>query len=166
MLPVGNLRGHISVCARQRATAGFFGDLGNAKVRQLKGAVLGNQYIFRFDVPMDDVFLLASLQCVAQIQAQFEYRFFPVFLTQCFFQWAQKVHSDVNIPAQAALLLDILDVVAGYNVPTAAKLLHQAVLPDQVTHLVFIVGRDAFRAEGLAQHLLDFFPVTGHRQFF
>ena len=166
VLPVGNLRGHITVCARQRATAGFFGDLGNAKVRQLKGAVIGNQYIFRFDVPMDDVFLLARLQCIAQIQPQFEYRFFTVFLTQCLFQWAQKLHPDVYIPAQAALLLDILDVVAGNHVPTVAKLLHQAVLPNQVAHLVLIVGRDAFRAEGVAQHLLDFFPVTGHRQLF
>ena len=64
-------------------------------------------------------------------------------------QGLQKLHADVNIPADAVRVLHALHLVAGDHVPADVQLLRQGVLVDEPLHLVFVMGGNILLAEGL-----------------
>ena len=164
VLAVGHLRGHVAYGAGHGAGAGALGYLGDAEVTQLEFSPVGHQNVFRLDVPVDDAVLLAGQQSIAHVQPQAEHGGLLVLRTQRLPQRIQQLHTDVNIPADAVVVLDEPHVIAADHILAAAQLLGQAVFVHQLAHLVFIMGRDALRAEGLGDQLLDLPIVPGHRQ--
>ena len=78
----------------------------------------------------------------------------------------QQLHADVNVPADAILVLDVSDVMAADHIGAAVQRLHQAVLAHQLFHAVFVVGGDAVRAEGLGVQSVDILIVRGNGEPF
>ena len=113
MPAICHLRGHITHGARHRSRGGLFGHLGNAKIPQFELAFLGYQDVLRLDITVDDLMLLAGQQGVAHLQPQPKHNTFPIFRTQHLLQRAQQLHTDVNIPADAVVVLHTFHVVTG-----------------------------------------------------
>ena len=117
---LGNFRGHIAGGARNGAGTVFHGHLGHAKVAQLINTCIGNQNVFRLDIPMDDMLLFAGNQGIAQACAQLQDGFLRVFRGQNLFQRCQQLHADIQVPADAIVMLNIAQVQTVDDVGAAA----------------------------------------------
>ena len=93
--------------------------------------------------------LLTGEQRAAEAQPQLQDGRLMVVNAQNLLQGLQKLHADVNIPADAVRVLHALHLVAGDHVPAAVQLLRQGVLVDEPLHLVFVMGGNILLAERL-----------------
>ena len=93
---------------------------------------------------MDDVLLFAGDQSPAHIQSQTQDLIFAVLTRHIFFQRRQQLHPDVNIPPDPVLVGRIPDILTGYHIRAAGKLLHEQVFPYKLFHLLFEICRDLF----------------------
>ena len=146
---VGDLGSHVARGADQSSGGGLLGHLGNAEIAQLEFAPVGDQNILRLDVPVDNMVLLTGEQRAAEAQPQLQDGRLMVVNAQNLLQGLQKLHADVNIPADAVRVLHALHLVAGDHVPAAVQLLRQGVLVDEPLHLVFVMGGNILLAERL-----------------
>ena len=166
VLPVGDLRGHVAVGTGQGACRGFFGHLGDAEVPQLEPSFVGHQNVFRLDVPVDDIALMAAIQRAAQIQAQADHPALVIPVIQPDLQGLQQLHADIDVPADAVIMLDRPQILAVYHIGIFPQLLHEGIFPHQLLHLLLKVGSDAGTVIPLGIQFFDFPRIPGNRQLF
>ena len=116
VLSVGHLRGHIAIAAGKGARGCFLGDFRNPKIPQLEDILVGYHNIFRLNIPVDDISLVAGNQRAAHLNAQVADSILAVYAAQGFFQRKQQFHTDIDIPANSVVMLDIADVIAGHGI--------------------------------------------------
>ena len=165
-LMFGDLRSHIAGRTGNRAGAIFHGYLRDTKVPQLENPVLGNQNVFRLDVPVDDVFFFAGGQGGTQVFSYGYNSLFAVFRGQYLFQRSQQLHADIQIPADAVLVLNIAQIQTVDDIGAAAEPLHHTVLAHQIFQLVGKVRGDACLVKLIGTQFFNFIRISWKRQLF
>ncbi len=150
-----DLRRHIFIGADLGAAGRLLHRFGDAEIAQLEVAVVGHEDVLGLDVPVDDVVLFAGHQRLAHVDGEFHHRLLRWVHRQGLGHRRQQLHLDVDVPAEAVLMLDILHVVAVHHVGVALQLAHQGILGHDALQMGAKGAGDALVVVAVVAHLVD-----------
>ena len=160
-LTLVNLRSHVLKSTDFGAADRLVGDFCNTEITQLIIAGFGHENILGFDIPVNDIFVFAQDQSIAQVHAQLDDLLLIINLAHAVHQWGQQLHLDEHIPADTILMLDVPDIVAVDHIGMALDIQHQRVLPGNIFQITPEMGGQAGIVITLAAQFLNFFIVLG-----
>ena len=106
------------------------------------------------------------MQGAAHIQSQPDHLAFVIPVFQPELQGRQQLHADIDIPADAVVVLNRPQILAVHHVGVFSQLLHEGIFPHQILHPFLKMGGDAFAVIALGIQLRYFRLVLGDRQLF